>query len=157
MDRPVPAALYNMCMVVDPKKNLVLVQDKIEKDGWGGITFPGGHLEPGESVLHSAIREVREETGLIVDHLAFAGMIDYWNRQTGLRWLCFLYKTSSFQGELLERTQEGPVFWTDASTLSELPLAPHMEQYLTLFTDDKALEAYAAFDAGQTDELEVLY
>ena len=38
--------LTNMCMVADGTK--VLVQNRV-KPGWTGITFPGGHVEPGES------------------------------------------------------------------------------------------------------------
>ena len=39
----------NMCMVYDDKGN-VLVQDKIDEN-WGGLTFPGGHVEKGESFV----------------------------------------------------------------------------------------------------------
>ena len=38
-----------MCMVYDDKGN-VLVQDKIDEN-WGGLTFPGGHVEKGESFV----------------------------------------------------------------------------------------------------------
>ena len=37
--------LTNMCMVYDNDGN-VLVQDKVDSD-WGGLTFPGGHIEKG--------------------------------------------------------------------------------------------------------------
>lgn len=33
----------------------------------GKWSFPSGHLEPGESIPDGAIREVREETGLLVE------------------------------------------------------------------------------------------
>ena len=54
--------LTNMCMIYDNNGNVV-VQEKLNKN-WGGITFPGGHIEILESFVDSIIREVKEETGL---------------------------------------------------------------------------------------------
>lgn len=34
---------------------------------WLGLQVPGGTVDPGESFLHGAMREFREETGLAVD------------------------------------------------------------------------------------------
>ena len=53
--------LTNMCMIEDAHGN-VLVQDK-KSSSWGGICFPGGHVEEGEPFTISVIREVKEETG----------------------------------------------------------------------------------------------
>ena len=52
--------LTNLCMIKDGDK--YLLQNRVKKD-WQGYTFPGGHIEPGESIVQSAIREVKEETG----------------------------------------------------------------------------------------------
>ena len=59
--------LTNMVMVQDGQGR-VLVQRRSDK-GWPGCTFPGGHVEPGEPFLDSAVREVREETVLTVENL----------------------------------------------------------------------------------------
>ena len=56
--------LTNMCMVEDGKGN-VLVQNRLNPN-WPGIVYPGGHVEAGESITASVVREVREETGLTV-------------------------------------------------------------------------------------------
>ena len=55
--------ITNMCMLRDGTR--VLVQDRIDPD-WPGLTFPGGHVEQGESLTDAVIREVYEETGLTI-------------------------------------------------------------------------------------------
>lgn len=52
-----------MCMIRDGKGN-VLVQNKVNHPSWHGWNFPGGHVEKGECITPSVIREMREETGL---------------------------------------------------------------------------------------------
>ena len=52
-------------MVYDGDK--ILVQDRVNKN-WPGLTFPGGHVEEGESFTESVIREVYEETGLKIEN-----------------------------------------------------------------------------------------
>ena len=68
--------LCNMCMISDAEGR-VLVQERLPKlsNPWSGLTFPGGHVEPGETVVASVIREVQEETGLTVSNLQNCGYI----------------------------------------------------------------------------------
>lgn len=63
MSRTETVTLTNMCMIYDGDK--VLVQQKVDDD-YSGITFPGGHVEKGESFTDAVIREVFEETGLTI-------------------------------------------------------------------------------------------
>ena len=70
MENPQKVILTNMCMIFDGTK--LLVQEKVGK-GFNGITCPGGHVEPGEPIVDSVIREIKEETGLTIkspDHVA---------------------------------------------------------------------------------------
>nr|WP_237690896.1 NUDIX domain-containing protein [Paenibacillus caui] len=44
-------------MIYDKTSGKVLVQDRIKS--WKGISFPGGHIEDGESIVDSTIREIK--------------------------------------------------------------------------------------------------
>ena len=65
MNRRESVEFVNMCMIQNGDK--VLVQDRVNPD-WPGITFPGGHVERGESFVEAVIREVKEETGLTISN-----------------------------------------------------------------------------------------
>ena len=71
MARTEKVIMTNMCMVFS--ENRVLVQDKTDDD-YSGITFPGGHVERGESFTDAVIREVWEETGLKISEPKLCGM-----------------------------------------------------------------------------------
>nr|MBQ4317851.1 NUDIX domain-containing protein [Clostridia bacterium] len=95
-----------------------------------------GHLEYGESITESAVREVKEETGLDITDLKYCGMIHWHNTADGYRELIFYYRTESYSGELITETEEGENFWTPKSNLRSLKLAPGFEDQLSLFEDD---------------------
>ncbi len=63
MNRRESVEFVNMCLIKNGDK--VLVQDRVSPN-WPGITFPGGHIERGESFVDAVIRELKEETGLVV-------------------------------------------------------------------------------------------
>jgi len=126
--------ITNMVMIHDRERGMVLAQNR--RRSWKGIAFPGGHLEYGESITESAVREVKEETGLDITDLKYCGMIHWHNTADGYRELIFYYRTESYSGELITETEEGENFWTPKSNLRSLKLAPGFEDQLSLFEDD---------------------
>ena len=142
MDRSEKTVLTNMCMIYDDDGN-VLVQDRRDSD-WGGITFPGGHVEKGESFTDAVIREVYEETGLTIEICG----IKQWPEDDGSRYIVLFYKTSHFAGEL-KSSEEGEVYWTKLSRLKELPLARGMELMLRVFLEDEVSEYYIYEEDGE--------
>ena len=145
MDRSEKTVLTNMCMIYDDDGN-VLVQDRRASD-WGGITFPGGHVEKGESFTDAVIREVYEETGLTIETPQICG-IKQWPEDDGSRYIVLFYKTSHFAGEL-KSSEEGEVYWTKLSRLKELPLARGMELMLRVFLEDEVSEYYIYEEDGE--------
>ncbi len=137
MSREIKAEITNLCMIQDGTK--VLVQNRLAKN-WPGITFPGGHVDPGESVTDSVIREVKEETGLAIRQPRLCGIKD-WTRDDGSRYLLFFYKTDKFSGEL-QSSEEGEVFWAELDALPGMNLAEDMEANLRVFLEDTISEFY---------------
>ncbi|MGA7862300.1 MAG: NUDIX domain-containing protein [Thermoplasmata archaeon] len=60
-DRPAVAELAAGAVVVEPKERRFLLLHEPAEERWG---FPKGHVEPGETLLETARREVAEECGL---------------------------------------------------------------------------------------------
>lgn len=54
--------------------NKILLGRRLGAHGEGTWAFPGGHLEWFESIENCAAREVREETGMSVRDIEFAGV-----------------------------------------------------------------------------------
>ncbi len=146
MAREIKAELTNMCMVYEGSQ--VLVQRRSPQKGWPGVTFPGGHVEPGESVTQSVIREVWEETGLAITHPRLCGIKD-WIEDDGSRYIVFLYKCNTFSGEL-RSSEEGEVFWANRADLPSMNLSSGMEETFRVFFEEDISElSYYREDPAQ--------
>ena len=132
------AVFTNMCMIYDDKGN-ILVQDRLNKN-WAGITFPGGHVEKGESFVESNIREVKEETGLTISNLELCG-IKQFQTLDDVRYVVIFYKTNCFEGEL-KSSEEGKVFWIKAHEIDSYKLANDFKKMYEIFISDNLSEFY---------------
>ena len=81
--------LMNICMIYDNHRN-VLLQNRRKKN-WAGVAFPGGHVEKGEALVPSVIREIKEETGLDIKDVKLCGVKEWFKE--GVRCMVFFYKT----------------------------------------------------------------
>jgi len=134
--------LTNMCMITAADGRL-LVQHRMAKttNPWCGLTFPGGHVEPGESIVASVIREIKEETGLILNSVENCGYIQWYNPQKQSQYIVFLFQSSSYTGEV-KSSAEGRMEWMTLEEMRSGQLAPNMEKYMEIFLKKEALQAY---------------
>lgn len=132
---PEKIILSNMCMII--KDDEVLVQDRVKS--WCGVAFPGGHVELHESIVSSTIREIKEETGLTISNLKLCG-IKQWFKDD-IRNVCFLFETSTFEGEL-KSNDEGKNFFVKRSELKNYKLASNFEIMLQVFERDDINEHF---------------
>lgn len=144
MARRETVVLTNMCMVYDGQGH-ILVEDRLDPD-WPGVTFPGGHVEPGESFTQSVIREVWEETGLTIEAPRLCGVKQF-PADDGTRYIVFLYKTDRFSGQL-RSSDEGAVFWIKRSELGQYRLPVSFDQMIQVFEDDSLSEQYVFEEDG---------
>lgn len=126
----------NMCMIYDDNK--VVVIDRKKKD-FLGITFPGGHVEIGESFTDAVIREVQEETGLTIHSPRICGIKDWYDNSE--RYVVLLYKTNKFKGTL-KSSEEGQVWWEDIDNFSNLSLAKDMSDMIRVFKESDLSEFF---------------
>ena len=144
MSRSESAIFTNMCMISDGNGN-VLVQDRRNPD-WPGITFPGGHVEPGEAFTDSVVREVREETGLTIENPQLCGVKQFQTRECE-RYVVFLYRADRFHGEL-RSSREGEVFWIPREKLPEYTLVPDFPDMVRVFEEPELNEFFYTKDWG---------
>ena len=78
--------IVNMIMIENKSTGKVLVLDRT-LSSWPGLTFPGGHVEWGESFYDAAVREAKEETGLDVKKLIPCGIVNWANKYNGERYM----------------------------------------------------------------------
>lgn len=130
--------LTNMCMVYDNDGN-VLVQDRNDPN-WSGMTFPGGHVEEGESFVDSVIREVKEETGLTIESPRLCG-IKHFHTLDNTRYIVFLFKTNTYSGDLCS-SDEGVVKWVPLDEYDKYTWIPNFDDLLKIFQNDEINELF---------------
>ncbi len=143
MGKTEAAVFTNMCMVCEGGR--VLVQDRNDP-AWPGITFPGGHVEEGESFAEAVIREVWEETGLTISAPRLVGVKDWY--ADGQRYVVMFYRADRFSGTLCS-SEEGEVWWEPLESLPHRRLAEDMEIMLRVFQEEDLSEFYYRQDGDR--------
>lgn len=105
--------------VFDRAGRILLVQ-RGRPPGEGLWTVPGGRLEPGETLVQGVAREVREETGLIVEVGVLACVVEHIS--DGYHYVILDYLARPIGGTLAAATDVTAAKFVEESELAELPL-----------------------------------
>src|ERR1700685_2633144 len=70
-------------VVVRGEEIVAIVPTRRAADGSRVLALPKGHVDPGETPVQAATREVREETGVVAAPVHELGESRYWYRRDG--------------------------------------------------------------------------
>ncbi|MDR1694180.1 MAG: NUDIX domain-containing protein [Lactobacillaceae bacterium] len=107
------------------------------KDGWYG--FVQGHIENGETPTEAAIREAKEEAGVVIspEDLEF-GLVCH--NQVEVHYIDFFFVCEKWDGEIknMEHDKCEELKWYDISSLPELTMFQVLE-YIKNYKEGKKL------------------
>jgi len=108
--------IKNLCYLIN-NQGEVLLQFKRRGFGVGKWNGPGGKVEPGETLEQAVVREVKEETGLVVSRPEKMAELEFVFENRG-EWdnLTHVYAAKNFSGELVAG-EEGELKWFKISAL----------------------------------------
>ncbi|GAB4314362.1 MAG: 8-oxo-dGTP diphosphatase [Candidatus Sumerlaeia bacterium] len=96
-------------------------RDDMHRGKWNGL---GGKLEPGESPEQCVIREVREESGLLIRRPQLKGVLTFPRFDGQHDWLVFVFVAREFEGDIHppDAAAEGRLEWIADDALAGLEL-----------------------------------
>ena len=122
----------------------LLLQNRVKQD-WQAYAMPGGHVEPGESIVEAVIREMQEETGLHILNPKLCGVKQF--PIDGGRYLVFLFETEEFTGELTG-SEEGEMTWIPRNRLHEYKTVDDLQQMLDVMLKPELTEFQYIIEDG---------
>lgn len=112
--------MTTLCYIEKEGKYLMLHRVKKHHDinagKWIGV---GGHVENGETPEECLLREVKEETGLVLTAYRLRGLVTFLSDSCEPELMC-VFTADAFDGELIE-CDEGELAWVEKSDVLALP------------------------------------
>lgn len=142
--------LATLCYVIDRKKGATLMIHRIKKENdfhegkWNGL---GGKLEQGESPEECVIREVKEESGLVINSPKLHGFITFPLFDGKEDWYVFIFTADDFTGNLID-SNEGKLEWIQDEKIKNLNLWDGDVIFLEWLKNDDFFSAKFTYENG---------
>jgi len=140
-----PTEEANLCFVI--RDGQVLLIHKKRGLGAGKINGPGGRLEPGETALQAAVREMQEELGVTPTGLEQVGELHF-QFLDGYKLHVAVFVASGCHGKLVETDEAIPI-WTDLDKIPYHDMWQDDPYWLPLLLERKLFRGYFVFDGDK--------
>jgi 8-oxo-dGTP diphosphatase len=148
-----------LCYIRDKNSDKTLMMHRVKKENdmhegkWNGL---GGKLEAGESPEECVIREVKEESGLVINNPIFKGFITFPAFDNYDDWYVFVFTADEFSGKLID-PDEGFLEWIPNNKILDLPLWEGDKIFLPWLENEKYFSAKFRYDKGKFTDYEVYF
>jgi 8-oxo-dGTP diphosphatase len=133
--------LATLCYVFNGNKVLMINRNKRKDDmhlgKWNGL---GGKFNPGETPEECVIREVYEESGLLIKNPFLRGFLTFPAFDDEEDWYVFVFTANEFSGHLTE-SYEGELEWIEWEKVTDLPLWEGDKYFLDWLNQDRFFSA----------------
>ena len=107
--------ILTLCLTLKNDKILLGMKKRGFGEGrWNGF---GGKIEEGETIIEAAIREMKEESGLIAEELEEIGITTFQFLDTGKILEVHIFNVLKYSGEMIETEEMRPQWFN----LNEIP------------------------------------
>jgi 8-oxo-dGTP diphosphatase len=151
--------LATLCYVLDKKNNKTLMIHRVKKENdyhsgkWNGL---GGKFDLGESPEECAIREVYEESGLIIKEPRMHGFITFPNFDGKEDWYVFIFTADNFEGNIID-SDEGNLGWIPNDKLNSLNLWDGDKIFIEWLFREKFFSAKFIYETGEFKDYTVFF
>lgn len=141
--------LFTLAIVHEQQKKRILLGRKKKGFGEGYFNGFGGKVEPGETVLQAAHRELHEEAGITTPQLHHRGVLTFVFDDQPQPWEVHVFGATEFSGEPLETDEMAPV-WVPVTEIPYDRMWADDLYWYPLFLQGSCFEGIFAFTNTHT-------